>query len=82
MAKIKERKVILVSKDDDGATLIDFPLTHVSMVEGLEEALDNVSVDLSGYVKTASVGNAANKIPVYNAAGHLVLPSGAEVWVE
>lgn len=27
-----------------------------------------------------SVGNAANKVPLYNASGHLVLPSGAEIW--
>lgn len=26
------------------------------------------------------VANTANKIPRYNAAGHLVLPSGAEIW--
>lgn len=29
----------------------------------------------------AEVGNAANKIPRYNASGHLVLPNGAEFWI-
>lgn len=31
-------------------------------------------------VADKQVGNAANKIPVYSADGHLVLPSGAEIW--
>lgn len=33
------------------------------------------------YVPNADVGNAANKIPKYNADGHLVLPNGAEFWI-
>lgn len=37
--------------------------------------------DLSPYLKTSEVGNAANKIPRYNASGHLVFPNGAEIWV-
>lgn len=27
-----------------------------------------------------SVGNMAGKIPIYSSSGHLVLPSGAEIW--
>lgn len=34
------------------------------------------------YVPNSEVGNAANKIPKYNASGHLVLPNGAEFWIE
>ena len=34
------------------------------------------------YVPNSEVGNAANKIPKYNAAGHLVLPNGSEFWIE
>lgn len=37
----------------------------------------------AGNAKTVggySVGNAANQVPLYNASGHLVLPSGAEIW--
>lgn len=33
------------------------------------------------YVPNSEVGNAANKIPKYNASGHLVLPNGAEFWI-
>lgn len=33
------------------------------------------------YVPNSEVGNAANKIPKYNAEGHLVLPNGAEFWI-
>lgn len=33
------------------------------------------------YVKVSEVANAANKIPKYNAEGHLVLPNGAEFWI-
>ena len=33
------------------------------------------------YVPNSDVGNAANKIPKYNANGHLVLPNGAEFWI-
>ena len=36
--------------------------------------------NITGYVKESLVGNAANKIPQYNSEGHLVLPSGAEIW--
>lgn len=34
------------------------------------------------YVPNSEVGNAANKIPKYNASGHLVLPNGSEFWIE
>lgn len=33
-----------------------------------------------GGVPTSEVANSANKIPRYNADGHLVLPSGTELW--
>jgi predicted Holliday junction resolvase-like endonuclease len=33
------------------------------------------------YVPNSEVGNAANKIPKYNTAGHLVLPDGSEFWI-
>lgn len=35
-----------------------------------------------GGVPTSDVANSANKIPKYNSSGHLVLPSGAEFWIE
>lgn len=36
--------------------------------------------DSSKYVNIADVANEANKIPRYNSEGHLVLPSGIELW--
>lgn len=35
----------------------------------------------SDYVSTSEVANSANKIPRYNAEGHLVLPDGSEFWI-
>ena len=37
MANLKERNIALVSKDSEGVTTIDYPLTSTEMVEGLEE---------------------------------------------
>lgn len=44
----------------------------------VKEAIDDKA---KGYVPVTDVGNAANKIPRYNANGHLVLPNGAEFWI-
>ena len=35
-----------------------------------------------GGVPTSDVANSANKIPRYNASGHLVLPDGSEFWIK
>lgn len=108
-----ERNIVLVSKDSNGNTTMDFPLTTASQVEGLEEVIAGKIpeipkveiatsaeattgsndtkmmtpkkvkqvVDAAPYVHTDTVGNAANKIPKYNAEGHLVLPNGSEFWI-
>lgn len=58
----------------------------------IEEALQNKADLVDGkvptdqlpemdYVPNSDVGNVANKIPKYNADGHLVLPNGAEFWI-
>lgn len=60
--------------------------------EIMQEALQNKADIVNGkvptnqlpamdYVPNSEVGNAANKIPKYNASGHLVLPNGAEFWI-
>lgn len=36
--------------------------------------------DISGKLDKTDISNAANKIPRYNAEGHLVLPDGTELW--
>ena len=49
-----------------------------SSVNDLRTELKN---EMSGnYVLKSDVSNTANHIPRYNSAGHLVLPSGIEIW--
>lgn len=47
MANLKERNIALVSKDSDGVTTIDYPLTSAEMVEGLEEFVKTHSTPLT-----------------------------------
>lgn len=47
MANLKERNIALVSKDSEGATTIDYPLTSTEMVEGLEEFVKTHSTPLT-----------------------------------
>lgn len=74
MANLKERNIALVSKDSDGVTTIDYPLTSTEMVEGLAEFVKKYG----GAVKTVngqapdSTGNITLKI---DAGG---LPVGHE----
>lgn len=66
MADLKERNIALVSKDSDGVTTIDYPLTSTEMVEGLEDYVKKHG----GTVKTVngqapdSTGNITLKIDV------------------
>lgn len=47
----------------------------------LNNTINAVKQDLSGnYVPKSDVSNTANHIPRYNSSGHLVLPSGIEIW--
>lgn len=39
-----------------------------------------LTVNGNHVITESIIGNAANKIPKYNSEGHLVLPSGAEIW--
>lgn len=61
--------------------------THIKSVNGVvagengDVVIEIPEPDLSKYVPTSEVANAANKIPKYNANGHLVLPNGAEFWI-
>lgn len=47
MANLKERNIALVSKDSEGVTTIDYPLTSTEMVEGLEEFVKKHSTSLT-----------------------------------
>ena len=94
MAKIKGQ--IYVPNKDNPAGEEDYdlilPQTTVDQVEGLPDDLAAKADLVNGkvpteqlpamaYVPNSEVGNAANKIPKYNAEGHLVLPNGAEFWI-
>lgn len=49
---------------------------------GLESNLENVATEneLSSKVDIIEIGNEANKIPKFNSEGHLILPSGIEIY--
>lgn len=56
--------------------------THIKSINGVVAGPDgDVPLNLSEYVPQSDVGNEANKIPKYNADGHLVMPNGAEFWI-
>lgn len=59
MADLKERNIALVSKDSDGATTIDYPLTSAEMVEGLEEFVKKYSTALELPLSIANGGTGA-----------------------
>lgn len=53
MADLKERNIVMVSKDSDGATTIDYPLTIPEQIEGLEafikKYVGKIATTLDGY---------------------------------
>lgn len=46
----------------------------------VEKKVSAVESKLGDYVLNSDVANQANKIPRFNSDGHLVLPSGLEIW--
>ena len=48
---------------------------------GTGAATASAALSNLGGVPTSDVANSANKIPRYNADGHLVLPDGSEFWI-
>jgi hypothetical protein len=71
-------KDLQVGSDKDSAKYV------VTSVNGVNaDNLGNVMLDIpstDNFVQQSDVANVANKIPRYNSEGHLVLPSGAEIW--
>lgn len=59
MANLKERNIALVSKDSEGVTTIDYPLTSTEMVEGLEEFVKTHSTPLTLPLPIAKGGTGA-----------------------
>lgn len=49
-------------------------------IDSVEKRVDTLEADKTNYVKVSDVANQADKIPRFNSEGHLVLPSGLEIW--
>lgn len=49
-------------------------------IDSVEKRVDTLEADKENYVKVSDVANQADKIPRFNSEGHLVLPSGLEIW--
>ena len=81
MANLKERNIALVSKDSDGVTTIDYPLTSTEMVEGLEEFVKTHSTSLTlplpitkGGTGATMAANARANLGLGNVAVENILP--------
>lgn len=81
MANLKERNIALVSKDSDGVTTIDYPLTSAEMVEGLEEFVKTHSTPLTlplplnnGGTGATTAANARANLGLGNVAVENILP--------
>lgn len=56
-------------------------VTNTSLTNTLNNYATKADIpDTSDFVQQSDVANAANKIPKFSTEGHLVLPSGAEIW--
>ena len=81
MANLKERNIAFVSKDSDGVTTIDYPLTSAEMVEGLEEFVKTHSTPLTlplplnnGGTGATTAANARANLGLGNVAVENILP--------
>ena len=59
--------------------------TKTSLTNTINSSISNLRTELKNemsgnYVNKTDVSNTANHIPRYNGSGHLVLPSGIEIW--
>lgn len=82
MATLTERNVVLVSKDTNGNTCLDYPLTKAEQVEDLEEYVKNHSTQLdlplsianggtgqttvAGVRNTLGLGKTTGAVPIAN----------------
>lgn len=68
------------AQDNQGNVLLT---DYVRFINGIAPVDGSVTLDIpstDNFVQQSDVANAANKIPKFSAEGHLVLPSGAEIW--
>lgn len=86
---LKEQTIIFTDEDAQKNTIMQFPITKAELVEGVMSVehggtgATTASAALSnlGGVPISDVANSANKIPRYNANGHLVFPDSSEFWI-
>lgn len=86
-----ETRVVPIEKGGTGATTVAEARKNLGLESTIEvipitnggTGATTASAALSnlGGVPTSDVANSANKIPRYNANGHLVLPDGSEFWI-
>ena len=76
---IKQRNVVLVSRDVDGNTCMDMPLTCIDQVEGMDEFIDSYIASqeeaLAGVLNTKIMTPFLVKL-VIDAATSLACPTG------
>lgn len=65
----------LNSKADKATTLAGYGISNAYTKTEVDDYITGVGDTIAGYF-----GNQANKSPVYSSDGHLILPSGIELW--
>ena len=83
-AKTEADRAAREAGKSDMTNYYDMPTTDALLVteaDIIDGKVPTEQLPEMDYVPNSEVGNAANKIPKYNASGHLVLPNGAEFWI-
>lgn len=66
--------------ENDSGFMTELPEMYVNAINKNTSDISNIKGQINNFVQQSDVANAANKIPKFSAEGHLVLPSGAEIW--
>ena len=66
--------------EDTGNQVDELKRRIINVADGINDTDVATINQLHQCVPIMAVGNEANKIPVYNAEGHLVLPDGTEIY--
>ena len=69
-----------ISVNTNGTTS-DVAVTGLGSAAYTDSSIYAAASHTHSYIPTSDVANSANKIPRYNADGHLVLPDGSEFWI-
>lgn len=71
---------VVATQDSQGNLLIN---DYVRFINDIAPVNGKITLNIpstDNFVPKSDVANAANKIPRYSSEGHLVLPSGVEIW--